>query len=302
MYWTDRVSAHGLGRSFGNPTSRKLPQTLAFGSGSRHAGKDRRLRIDFQYHARPATTETMAAGDVAQRHQSIRASTAPVSREAAHLDQSRHQGAFEDQPSVRSADLTAGHRLMILTCPLSPRALNANFPPVFSNAPVDVDQRTRYWVTDGGAADNRVSKCSCTCARCVGCEPVDVAGRSADPRRRRPEPNQTHSARTRHRKRIRAGAQSRCIFRPKSSVNRQKPANVKLIYLRMQGFCVRQVRSERMDVADNILVNDPKASVCDSCMFASLQEWLRCEECPPEPRRSRCYERCMATSQPADSR
>jgi len=34
-------------------------------------------------------------------------------------------------------------------------ALNANFPPVFSNAPVDVDGRTRYWVTDGGAADNR---------------------------------------------------------------------------------------------------------------------------------------------------
>jgi hypothetical protein len=34
-------------------------------------------------------------------------------------------------------------------------ALNANFPPVFSNAPIDVDQRSRYWVTDGGAADNR---------------------------------------------------------------------------------------------------------------------------------------------------
>ena len=34
-------------------------------------------------------------------------------------------------------------------------ALNANFPPVFSNAGIDVDRRTRYWVTDGGAADNR---------------------------------------------------------------------------------------------------------------------------------------------------
>ena len=34
-------------------------------------------------------------------------------------------------------------------------ALNANFPPVFSNAPVDVDGKRRYWVTDGGAADNR---------------------------------------------------------------------------------------------------------------------------------------------------
>src|SRR6266702_1243938 len=34
-------------------------------------------------------------------------------------------------------------------------ALSANFPPVFSNAAVDVDDRHRYWVTDGGAADNR---------------------------------------------------------------------------------------------------------------------------------------------------
>jgi hypothetical protein len=34
-------------------------------------------------------------------------------------------------------------------------ALNANFPPVFSNAAVDVDDQSRYWVTDGGAADNR---------------------------------------------------------------------------------------------------------------------------------------------------
>lgn len=34
-------------------------------------------------------------------------------------------------------------------------ALNANFPPVFSNAPIQVDETKRYWVTDGGAADNR---------------------------------------------------------------------------------------------------------------------------------------------------
>ncbi len=34
-------------------------------------------------------------------------------------------------------------------------ALNANFPPVFSNAPVDVDNMHRYWVTDGGATENR---------------------------------------------------------------------------------------------------------------------------------------------------
>ncbi|HYP07433.1 MAG TPA: hypothetical protein VER03_14465 [Bryobacteraceae bacterium] len=34
-------------------------------------------------------------------------------------------------------------------------ALNANFPPVFANAAVDVDNRSRFWVTDGGAVDNR---------------------------------------------------------------------------------------------------------------------------------------------------
>lgn len=34
-------------------------------------------------------------------------------------------------------------------------ALNANFPPVFSNAAVDLEGRFRYWVTDGGAVDNR---------------------------------------------------------------------------------------------------------------------------------------------------
>jgi hypothetical protein len=34
-------------------------------------------------------------------------------------------------------------------------ALSANFPPVFSNAAVDIDDTERYWVTDGGAADNR---------------------------------------------------------------------------------------------------------------------------------------------------
>jgi Patatin-like phospholipase len=34
-------------------------------------------------------------------------------------------------------------------------AANANFPPVFANAAVDVDRTHRYWVTDGGAIDNR---------------------------------------------------------------------------------------------------------------------------------------------------
>ena len=34
-------------------------------------------------------------------------------------------------------------------------AVSANFPPVFPNAAIDVDARIRYWVTDGGAVDNR---------------------------------------------------------------------------------------------------------------------------------------------------
>lgn len=34
-------------------------------------------------------------------------------------------------------------------------ALNANFPPVFSNAAIDVGEKSRYWVTDGGTVDNR---------------------------------------------------------------------------------------------------------------------------------------------------
>jgi hypothetical protein len=46
-------------------------------------------------------------------------------------------------------------------------ALSANFPPVFSNAAIDVDDEQRYWVTDGGAADNR------------GLEPVLYAARDA---------------------------------------------------------------------------------------------------------------------------
>ena len=34
-------------------------------------------------------------------------------------------------------------------------ALSANFPPVFPNSAVDIDGQHRYWVTDGGASDNR---------------------------------------------------------------------------------------------------------------------------------------------------
>ena len=46
-------------------------------------------------------------------------------------------------------------------------ALSANFPPVFSNGAIDIDNEQRYWVTDGGAADNR------------GLEPVLYAARDA---------------------------------------------------------------------------------------------------------------------------
>ncbi len=34
-------------------------------------------------------------------------------------------------------------------------ALSANFPPIFPNAAVDVENVRRYWVTDGGVSDNR---------------------------------------------------------------------------------------------------------------------------------------------------
>ena len=34
-------------------------------------------------------------------------------------------------------------------------AASANFPPVFPDVAIDVDGRRRYWVTDGGAIDNR---------------------------------------------------------------------------------------------------------------------------------------------------
>jgi hypothetical protein len=54
----------------------------------------------------------------------------------------------------------AAHRLPVVIDDRETRletaaALNANFPPVFSNAAVDRDEQTRFWVTDGGAIDNR---------------------------------------------------------------------------------------------------------------------------------------------------
>jgi hypothetical protein len=61
----------------------------------------------------------------------------------------------------------AGTRLPVIVRSATMRletaaALNANFPPVFANAAVDVERGAadpqppvRYWVTDGGAVDNR---------------------------------------------------------------------------------------------------------------------------------------------------
>lgn len=61
-------------------------------------------------------------------------------------------------PSV--AEVGGPHGLpVIVDCPETrlevAAALNANFPPIFSNAAVDLYNKTRYWVTDGGAVDNR---------------------------------------------------------------------------------------------------------------------------------------------------
>jgi hypothetical protein len=87
------------------------------------------------------------------------------------------QGSLEDlearhRSRISSAD--AGERLLITNLDLTeafdgpkPKlvtngdipltraaALASNFPPVFANAAIDVDNTDRYWVTDGGAADN----------------------------------------------------------------------------------------------------------------------------------------------------
>ncbi len=63
-------------------------------------------------------------------------------------------------PAEGSSVLPDAHfRYVVVNEPNAPlataAALSANFPPVFSNAAVDAQERDRYWVTDGGAADNR---------------------------------------------------------------------------------------------------------------------------------------------------
>jgi len=53
---------------------------------------------------------------------------------------------------------TEKHKPVLVTNGKTPlthaAALSANFPPVFTNAAIDVAEKDRYWVTDGGAADN----------------------------------------------------------------------------------------------------------------------------------------------------
>jgi len=64
-----------------------------------------------------------------------------------------------DPAAISTLESGADAPPVILTAPDMPienaAALNANFPPVFSNSAIDVGDQTRYWVTDGGAADNR---------------------------------------------------------------------------------------------------------------------------------------------------
>jgi len=74
-------------------------------------------------------------------------------------EQDGREGPFPDEAD----DLDAAPRdyltYKVVNAPAIPlvsaAALSANFPPVFPNAAVDVDGQFRYWVTDGGATDNR---------------------------------------------------------------------------------------------------------------------------------------------------
>jgi hypothetical protein len=155
-------------------------------------------------------------------------------------------------------------------------ALNANFPPVFSNAPVDVDQRTRYWVTDGGAADNRGLEMLMYALRdTLAANPsalpygalilVVDAGAESDSFS---QDRGIGSA-------IGAGAQFAMHLSAeiKRDIDRGRQ-DVKLIYLRMP----RLLRASgsfgtHWMLQDNIRVNDPKDPACDSCPLAALQEW-----------------------------
>ena len=61
---------------------------------------------------------------------------------------------------VDSAPLGQQLKYVVVQAPVVPlttaAALNANFPPVFPNAAVDLQaEKVRYWVTDGGAVENR---------------------------------------------------------------------------------------------------------------------------------------------------
>lgn len=61
-------------------------------------------------------------------------------------------GPLPEGPSQEPLPVVVNHSNVRLE---TAAALNANFPPVFANAAVDVEDQRRYWVTDGGAVDNR---------------------------------------------------------------------------------------------------------------------------------------------------
>lgn len=155
-------------------------------------------------------------------------------------------------------------------------ALNANFPPVFSNAPVDVDQRTRYWVTDGGAADNRGLEMLLyvlrdTLAKNPSALPAGALILVVDAGAESDSFSQDRGIGSA----IGAGAQFAMHLSAeiKRDIDRGQP-NVKLIYLRMP----RLLRASgsfgtHWMLQDNIRVDDPHAAVCDACLFASLQQW-----------------------------
>ncbi len=102
----------------------------------------------------PAENDGLTLGEAAARYAArTRSDVAGGRLIVTNLDLQRAFG-------TRDLPFVPGEHLPILVDDPAVRveraaALSANFPPVFSDAAVDVDNRHRYWVTDGGAADNR---------------------------------------------------------------------------------------------------------------------------------------------------
>ena len=158
-------------------------------------------------------------------------------------------------------------------------ALNANFPPVFSNAPVDVDNRTRYWVTDGGAADNR------------GVEMLLYAVREMVVTKKKPLPNgaliivveagaESDSYRQDRGIGSALGAGSQFAMHLGAEILRdinqvQKSSPVELIYLRMPNI-LRKSGSfgTHWMLQPKIQVSDPNPPASDHTPLADIKEWL----------------------------